>query len=241
MLGSRAARKSRHRKSARLKRAITTTQAIQGKGLQQQEALSRLGTQQQLAGYDTARKEASRLGRTAKQTALDRGTQLEASASQNLANRGLGSTTAGANLSRGISSDTSRTLGGIDEGLAGIFGDLALGRSGVEAQGTQNLAGIAGQRTGMESSLAQMGLLGGQQLGQFDIGPWEQPSTAQNLLHGISTGAGAFMGGQGGGQNQMLMQMLQELFSQNQGSQSAAFRGSAAGQAPIPQSFGGYY
>jgi len=213
----RKAKKDKSKAQKRFKRALGATESIQGRGLQQQEALSRKATAQQLAGYDKARNEASRLGRTAKREALDRGTQLEARASQNLANRGLGSTTAGANLSRGISSDTSRTLGGIDEGLAGMFGDLALGRSGVEAQGTQNLAGIAGAQTDLQSQLAQMGLLGGAtlgSLGSFDPGSWNNPGAG--AMDAGNQALGSFLGGMGGGQggNQQLMQMLQQLFSQ---------------------------
>jgi len=220
-LKGRGAKKAKHKAQKRFKRALSATESIQGRGLQQQEALSRKATAQQLAGYDKARNEASRLGRTAKREALDRGTQLEARASQNLANRGLGSTTAGANLSRGISSDTSRTLGGIDEGLAGMFGDLALGRSGVEAQGTQNLAGIAGAQTDLQSQLAQMGLLGGATLGSignFDPGSWT-PGYSQNNSEAFGSLLGGMggMGGGGQGGNQQLMQMLQQLFSQGGG------------------------
>jgi hypothetical protein len=213
-MGGRKAKKDKRKMQQRLKRALSATESIQGKGLQQQEALSRLATQQQLGGYDTARREASRLGRTAKREAIDRGTQLEARASQNLANRGLGSTTAGANLSRGISSDVSRTNAGIDEGLAGLFGDLALGRSGVEAQGTANLANIAGQQTDLQSQLAQMRLLGGGTLGNFNAGSFQAPGAGWQT--GFNEGMGSLFGGMGGGNdgNAQLMQMLQQLFSQ---------------------------
>lgn len=216
-LSGRGAKKAKKKSQARFKRALNATESIQGKGLQQQEALARQATGQTLAGYDAAKREASRLGRGAKQGALDRGTQLEARASQNLASRGLGSTTAGTNLSRGIQADTSRVMGGIDEGLAGMFGDLALGRAGAEAQGTAALGDLAGQRTALDSQLAQMRLLGGATLGStgtFDPGSWSQgymPDTQGGMMEGL----GSLMGGMGGGdQNAQLMAMLQKLFSQ---------------------------
>src|SRR6185503_9860995 len=109
-----------------------------------------------VGGYDTARREASRLGRTGRQDVLDRAGQLQASATQGLTNRGLGSTTVGTNLSRGIGADTSRSMQSINEGLAGIYGDLSLGRAGAEQQGTQALAGLAGERGDTMSQLAQI-------------------------------------------------------------------------------------
>ena len=95
MLGSRSQKKQRRRYGRRLTRAANLTESIQGHSLGQQEALQRLATQQQLGGFDTARRETARLGRSAKRNALDRETQLGGRISQNLQNRGLSSTTAG--------------------------------------------------------------------------------------------------------------------------------------------------
>ena len=224
MLGSRSEKKQRRRYGRRLKRALGATEAIQGRALSQQEALSRQATQQRLGGFDTARREASRLGRGAKQSALDREQQLLGRASQGLASRGLGGTTIGANLERGIASGTNREMSNIDEGMARMFGDLALGRSGAEAAGTEALSGFAGQRGDLMSSLAQMGIMrdlfGASPFGGGGPMPGREASFGQNLLGGVQTGLGTFMGmggGMGGQQGGFDPEMLQYLFDLQNG------------------------
>lgn len=220
-LSGRSARKQKRKAQKRFKRALDAREAIEGKGLQQQQALSRQATAQQLAGYDAARREANRMGRASKQSALDKEQQLGASLTQNLADRGLGSLTTGGNLQRGIAADTGRQIAGINEGLAGMFGDLAMGRAGAEAQGTANLAWIMGQQSDLMSQLAQMRLLGGATAGPtgtFDPGSW-QPAYRPNTGPGMMEGMGALMGSMGGGGGQQdLMAMIQQLFAgQGQG------------------------
>lgn len=219
-LSGRGAKKAKRKAQKRFKRALDTTQSIQGRGLQQQEALSRQATQQRLSGYDAAKRETERMGRASKQQALDSETQLTGRLSQGLQNRGLGSTTVGSNLQRGIAADTSRQFQGINEGLAQAFGNLAMGRSGVEAEGTRDLAGIAGQQSDLSTQLAQMRLLGGATLGStgnFDPGSWTQ-GYMPNTQSGAMEGLGSLMGSMGGGdQNAQLMAMLQKLFSQGGG------------------------
>lgn len=214
-LTGRSQKKKKKKAMKRFNRALNATEALQMAGLGQQEALSRQATSQMLGGFDAAKREASRLGRGAKQGALDRETQQYGRAAQNLANRGLGSTTISSNLNRGIASDTNRELSAIDEGLAGLFGDLARGRAGVEAQGTANLADLAGQRTDLQSQLAQMRLLGGAtlgSLGSFDPGAWQSGYLPDQS--GAMEGFGAAMGGMGGGGGMggMNPQILQYLF-----------------------------
>lgn len=221
-LQGRGAKKAKKKAQKRFGRALNASESIQGRGIQQQEALSRQATAQTLGGYDAAKREASRLGRGAKQDALDRGTQLEARAAQGLTNRGLGSTTVGANLSRGIQSDVSRERGRVDEGLAGLYGDLALGRAGAEAAGTAGLASIAGQQTDLMDRLQQMRQLGGATLGStgtFDPNSFQAAFTPSPMFNNESMGAlmgGGGMGGGAGGMNPQLMQMIQQLFSQGQ-------------------------
>lgn len=213
LAGGHSQRKQRRRMKKKLGRALDATEAIQGKGLQQQQALSRQATAQQLAGYDAAKREANRMGRASKQAALDKEQQLGASLTQNLADRGLGSLTTGGNLQRGIAADTGRQIAGINEGLAGMFGDLALGRAGAEAEGTSNLAGLMGQQSDLMSQLAQMRALDGAQLGGFQLDQNAPQSGLQSLLGGAQTGLGMFAGmGQQGGQ-QDLMAMIQQLFN----------------------------
>ncbi len=211
MLGSRSAKKQRRRFSRRQLRAINQTQAIQGGALGQQEALSRLATQQQLGGIDNARKEASRLSRGQKRDVLERLQKQNAAVSQSLADKGLGSVTSQA--FRGNAYDANKAFANIDEGMAGIYGDLAVQRGGVEAAGSQALGGFAGQRGDLMANLAQM-----RQMGDlYSSSPWgggaplptRENSFGQNLLGGIQTGLGTYMGM---GQQADLMKMIQQLY-----------------------------
>lgn len=211
-LNRRSAKKERKKQIKNLRGALSATESIQGASLGQQEALARAATKQQLGGYDAAKREAERLGQSSRQGVLDRETQLGARASQGLASRGLGSTTIGANLQRGIASDTNRQLQGINEGLGGMFADLALGRAGAEAAGTERLAGLAAQRGDLGSQLAQMRYLKGQTLGNFSgVNPYPQ-GTLQMALPGMSQAFGQFMGSRGGQQGGMDPEMLAYLF-----------------------------
>lgn len=222
-LGGRKQKQQRRRYGRRLQRALSATEAIQGRSLSQQEALSRQATKQQVGGYDAARREASRLGRGAKRSALDRETQLLGRASQGLTQSGLGSTTVGTNLQRGIASDTNRLMADVDENLAGVYGNLALGRAGAEAAGTQQLGQFAGQRGDLMSQLAQMGtmrdLYGASPWGGGGPMPDREGNIAQNLLTGAQTGLGTFMGMGGGGGGDAMggidPEMLKYLFDLN--------------------------
>lgn len=199
-LTGRSQKKKKRKAQKRFNRALNATEALQMAGLGQQEALARQATQQQLGGFDAAKREASRLGRTSKQSVMDRETQQLGRAAQTLADRNMGSLTIGQNLNRGIASDTNRELSAIDEGLAGMFGDLAMGRAGAEAAGTQALANLAGQRTDLQSQLAQMRLLGGATLGS--IGTFDPMSFSSGYLPSMSgsmEGLGSAMGSMGGG------------------------------------------
>jgi len=222
-LASKRAKKDKRSMLKRIGKAIDTTEAIQGRGLSQQEALTRQATGQQLSGYDAAKREADRLGQASRQSALDREGQLGASASQGLASRGLGSTTIGANLQRGIASDTNRQLQGINEGLAPMFADLAMGRAGAEAAGTQRLGDLAAQRGNMMSQLGQMRLLGGGQLGQMQAPITGTPSGFEMAFPGMMQGLGQYMGSQQSQQQQMDPRMLQWLFGGKPGGKDMGY------------------
>jgi hypothetical protein len=209
-LGSKRAKKDKRSMLKRINKAVNSTEAIQGASLGNQEAMTRQATKQQLGGYDAARREADRMGRSSRQSALDRESQLGARASQGLASSGLGSTTMGANLQRGIASDTNRQLQGINEGLAGMFGDLALGRAGAEAAGSQALGGLAQQRGDIMSQLSQMRTLGGGQLGTMQAPITGGQSGFEMALPGMSQAFGQYMGSRN--QGGMDPQMLQWLF-----------------------------
>lgn len=216
ILGAKEDKKKAASQNRRLWRAIKRTEATQGLSYAQQEAASRKATAERLAGYDTARKEASRLGRGAKRTALEREQKMGGSLSQGLASRGLGSTTVGANLSRGLASDTMRSLADIDEGLAGMFGNLALGRAETQASGTQELSDLNTQRMNLQTQLQQMGPLGGATLGNYQVQP-RGPSALFRALPGIGAGLGQAFGSMGQQQQGFDPQMLQWLFGMGGG------------------------
>lgn len=212
MMSKRRAKKDKRKAQKRFQRALNLRESVEGGNLQKQEALARQATAQQLAGFDAAKNEAARMGRTSKQSALDREQQLGATLTQNLQNRGLGSLTVGGGHMRGITADTQRQMSGINESLAGMLGELAMGRAGAEAQGTANIAGIAGQQSDLMSQLAQMRLLGGATAGptgSFDPGAF-QPAYRPNTGSGMMEGMGSLMGGMGGQGD--LMAMIKKLF-----------------------------
>jgi hypothetical protein len=206
VLGAKSKRRAQHKYSKRLNRMANISDSVQGHSLQQQEMLSRLGTEQLVGGYDTARKEAGRLGRGSKRRALDREQQLGGSLAQGMQNRGLGSTTVGANLQRGLASDTGRQMADIDEGLAGMFGNLALGRAGAEAAGSQQLAGLSQRRADVTEKNQAMRTFGH----LFGQSPWASGGSSlvdmspaqsglSSIVGGLQTGLGAYMGMSGGG------------------------------------------
>lgn len=209
-LGSRRARKAKRKATQRLSRAIKTTRSMMGKGFDQQEALSRLGTQQQLGGVDAALREFDRAGRQSSRQAVERGTQIAEAGKQRMTDMGLDAATPAEGLQRAVGYDTSRQIADINEGLAGGRGQLQMGRAGIEAGGTADLASLAAQRAQFMSSLGQMELLGGQQLGQFDIGPWSTPNALEGSLGALSGGLGDFFGQkqEQDQQNQLLAQIF---------------------------------
>ena len=231
MMDSRAQKKQNRSYSRRLGRSLRDTEAIRGREFAQREGLTRQATQELVGGYDAARKEVGRLGRAGKQGALDRANQTQASISQNLSNRGLGSLTTGANLGRGINADLGREVQGIDEGLAGLFSNLAMGRSQAQAGGTNALAGLAAERGQFGAQQAQMGnmreLYGATPWGGSGGMPSAPASFGQSAFQGINTGLG-FFAGQGGGQGGM---DLSWLFGSGggQGTQANPFRGFSGG------------
>lgn len=104
-------------------------------------------------GYAGARSEVSRIGGEARQGALDRGVQQQASGAQSLTSRGLGNTTAVDNLQRAISGDTSRSLARIDEALAGMHSNLSVQQGRDEAQAYGALSSLFQNQSAQQTSL----------------------------------------------------------------------------------------
>lgn len=94
-------------------------------------------------GYQRARSEVSRAGQGARQAALDAGTRTMGQLSQSAIGRGLTGTTVGANLARGIASDTSRRMLEIEGALANMYAGLQTGEATAVAQGRQGLAQLS--------------------------------------------------------------------------------------------------
>lgn len=77
------------------------------------------------SGYNQAGKEIGRVGESARSDLLAREKQQTAAAQQSAISRGLYGTTAYDSAARGIASDTNRSLGSLNEGLAGLRAGLA--------------------------------------------------------------------------------------------------------------------
>lgn len=93
-------------------------------------------------GYTNALNATNTAASTAKQSVLDRETRNVGSLKAGLADFGMSGGTLGANLERGIYSDTNRSLSDVDAQIASI-------RAGLEAQQGQALAGQYGAMAGL--------------------------------------------------------------------------------------------
>jgi hypothetical protein len=165
-----------------------------GQARQQQEMI--LPTLQK--GFASANKFADMYGRSARQGAYDQSKQLSGQMQQSMTQRGLYNTTAFDNASRGISSDLSRTLIGIDESVAGMRGQLAQAQASAEA-------GAYGAMSGFYQNWASAntGLLAAQAGTQANVQFQDPNAWAGSLtqLGGTLLGYGIKYGGGGGYDN----------------------------------------
>jgi len=120
---------------------------------QQRQALQ-AGIDAQDKGFANAGIATANIGRSAKRRTLDRQVEAQSRASQQLASSGLLNSSVQANLDQGISGATDRRLAEIDNGLAGIFSNLAVQRAGAKFQGQQALASFLGQRQARRAGIA---------------------------------------------------------------------------------------
>jgi uncharacterized protein YcgL (UPF0745 family) len=113
-------------------------------------------------GFEKANKFADMYGKTAKQGAYDQSKQMGSAMQQSMTQRGLYNTTAFDNAQRGISSDLSRTLMGIDESVAGMKGQLASQQAAAEAGAYGAMSGFYQNYAGANTQLlgAQAGAMG---------------------------------------------------------------------------------
>jgi hypothetical protein len=147
-------------------------------------------------GYNKGLAEVYGIGQEARQRTLDREKGLIGASRQALQSRGLGSTTVGANLERGISYDTNLALGQIDDQLAQLRSGLQVGKgsamAGARGNLFQALMGRAQQRYDYRTDLANVGLGMASNLASAD------QAMSSMLVKGAAMGIGAAAGGPGG-------------------------------------------
>jgi len=118
----------------------------------QQQQLTQ-GIQDINTGFDNAQIAAANQGRSARRSALDRSASLQSRASSQLAGSGLLNSSVQLNIDQGIGAQTDRRLAEIDQGLSGLFSNLATQRAGALSQGRQGLANFFGQRQARRAQL----------------------------------------------------------------------------------------
>lgn len=141
---------------------------------QQQKGLGAIKT-----GYTNALNTVGSQGLAAKQAVMDREKQNLGALKSGLADSGMLGGTLGANLERGIYSDTNRGLSDIDARIAQI-------RSGLQTEQANALAGQYGQMAGLHQGLvgAQTGL-GQNLIGTLGSVQYQDPNAwIGNLIQG---------------------------------------------------------
>jgi len=147
-------------------------------------------------GYDKGLAEVNNVGASARQRTLDREKGQIGASRQNLQSRGLGSTTVGTNLERGIGYDTNLALGQIDESLAKLRSGLQIGKGLAVSQAkgsfADNLLGRGQQLYG--EGEARANIFSGF---STNLAAADQFKTTQwmNLLGDAAGAAGAAAGG----------------------------------------------
>ena len=99
-------------------------------------------------GYDQARQEISNVGGASRRRALSREQEQLGGLNSRFAGMGFQSPGLQAGLSRGVYGDTQRALSGIDQRLAGLYSNLAVGKGQAQAGAQQNLSNLLGQQAG---------------------------------------------------------------------------------------------
>lgn len=115
----------------------------QAVGMQRDELMKALAAIQ--SGYGQAREQAGNIFQGERTAAKDRATKSTSQVSQNLAARGLGGTTYGANLQRGVQSDLNRSMERIGGQEASVYARLFPQQAAQEANIYGSLSNIYGQ------------------------------------------------------------------------------------------------
>ena len=103
-------------------------------------------------GFAAALRAASLTGRASRTAAKEQGVRNQAALQQSMVSRGLYGTTALDNGRRGVSSDTARRLQEIDDSIAGITGQLEVGRGQALAQSKIGQAGFTANASALRQN-----------------------------------------------------------------------------------------
>lgn len=145
---------------------------------------------------DLGRAEAEMRGssREAQRGVAGRGAQTQAAVTQNLTSRGLTGSTIAANAQRGVASDTSRGIAGIQQQEGSLLAGLNQQRAGVRAGLLRDEAelGLREQQSRYQIQRERLGFLSG-------IEFQAQPSGLSGLLGSIGALGGFALGGGFGG------------------------------------------
>jgi hypothetical protein len=135
-------------------------------------------------GTKAALGDVGNIGQASRRGVLDRERGQMADLTQGLTSAGLGNTTAGAGLRRGVVGSTNRALADIDEMIAGLTANLRLGGAQAEAGAHGNLAQFFQNR-----GLGQADLLG--QHANFLLQRQDVGGGLMDLLKAAASAAGA--------------------------------------------------
>lgn len=192
-IGSHKANTARRTARGRGRRILDRLQGITNRSYAGQEDLLRSGISDLLRGFDVARSEAGRLAGASRRQALDTETRMAGQLGSQLQASGLGNTSIGANLQRGLAADTSRRLQDIDAGLAGLYGDIAQQRGQAAYGGQQALQGLMGQKLGSDTAIQN------ERYGLFTGGEMAAPPPGGFDMGGIADLLSQLFGGGGAG------------------------------------------
>ena len=134
--------------------------------------------------------------RGAKQSVHDNAQRQTAGASQSLLNRGLLNSSVGANMQRGIASDTQRNLSNIDAQQSGVLSQLGQRRAGLMASLEGGLARLPVQENQLGTNLTGMF---SNALGQQEHVPTGQTGGMSSLFGQFAPSLAGLFGGDGNG------------------------------------------
>jgi len=217
ILGNKAAKRAAEKNAALMREVIMGYRQESAQNqLFYREARRMYGERTDAVLADLGRAEAEMRGssREAQRGVAARGTQTQASVTQNMTSRGLTGSTIAANAQRGIASDTSRGIAGVQQQEGSLLAGLNQNRAGVRAGLMRDQAelGLREQQSQYQIARDRLGFMGG-------IKYQAEPNALAPML-GTIAGAGGlalgnYFGGGGGG-------------------------GGMPGATPFPQRLGGY-